>query len=146
MPFDGSKKNEFGYVTTSSNKSIRIWSITYDWDYLIINKPLPKQTVTNLVLHTISVICNLSFTFFNWNFYKMILKYVTFLQHTLVFFAKITLIVKISQSVPQIDNIFVERIESWIDCSKHLCNWRVFYVVLLFVIITWFPFQQEKVD
>ena len=89
MLFDGSKKNEFGYVTTSSNKSIRIWSIAYDWDYLIINKPLPKQTVTNLVLHTISGICNLSFTFFNWNFCKIILKYVTFLQLTLVFLPKL---------------------------------------------------------
>ena len=57
--FDGSKKNEFGYnVTTSSNKATRICSIACDWEYLIANKPLPKQTVTGLVLHRISGMCS----------------------------------------------------------------------------------------
>ena len=56
--FDGSKKNEFDHkVTTSPNKATRIWSIVCDWDYLIPNKPLPKQTITVLVLHRISGMC-----------------------------------------------------------------------------------------
>ena len=56
--FDGLKKNEFGYnVTTSSDKATRIWSIVCDWEYLITNKPLPKQTVTGIVLQRISGMC-----------------------------------------------------------------------------------------
>ena len=63
--FDGSKKDGFGCnVATSSNKATGIWSIACDWDYLITNKPLPKQTVIGLVVHRITGMCQLSFTFF----------------------------------------------------------------------------------
>ena len=56
--FNGSKKNEFVYnVTTLSIKATQIWSIACDWEYLITNKPLLKQTVTGLLLQRISGMC-----------------------------------------------------------------------------------------